>query len=216
MFNVLRIVLATTTLLPGAVAAHEASAALPTPATTTTPAANPAIEIVGMTHAEETATLRSVALFAEAGLTLPPVVIRRHHDTAGCNDHDGLHRVDAQRSVIDVCTDDGGDGEQRTIIHELGHAWSFHAMTPEDKEAFRAARGWQFWLDYDHAGWADNGAEQAAEIVVWALSEQPVEVRLQHRTSCTELHTGYVALTGLAPLHGHTERCDDTEASRVS
>ena len=63
-------------------------------------------------------------------------------------------------------------------------------------------RGWNSWLDDDQA-WE----EQAAEIIVWALSDQPVLVFKIDQNSCDELHDGYVALTGLDPLHGYTKFC---------
>ena len=113
--------------------------------------AEPVTVITGMAAAEEQATQRSLALFGQAGLPLPPVEIRRHRDTAGCNGHEGLHRRFGERSVIDICTTESGDYEQRTIIHELGHAWSFHYMTDAQRTAFQQLRGWSAWLNNDQA-----------------------------------------------------------------
>ena len=176
--------------------------------------AEPVAVITGMAAAEDQATQRSLALFGQAGLPLPPVEIRRHRDTAGCNGHEGLHRRFGDRSVIDICTTESGDYEQRTIIHELGHAWSFHYMTNAQRTAFQQLRGWSAWLNNDQV-WEDNGAEQAAEIIVWALSEDPTPVVKIDQNSCAELHDGYVALTGLEPLHGLTNLCNSvTTASR--
>ena len=166
------------------------------------------IEIIGMSADEEAATLRDLALFAEAGLPLPPMTISRHQSRVACKGHEGLHQTDGTRSVIDICTTESGVWEARTILHELTHAWAFHFMTKEQMDAFQNVRGWHYWLDYGHAAWEENGTEQAAEIMVWGLSDHPERLmRIDHR-SCAELHAGYVALTSLEPLHGYTDFCD--------
>ena len=168
----------------------------------------PATELVGMTADEEAATRHQLALFVEAGLPLPPLTINRHHDRVACNNHDGLHHENGTWSTIDICTTDSRAWEARTLLHELTHAWAFHFMTPEHQQAFRKIRGWKYWLNYDEAAWEDNGAEQAAEIMVWGLSDQAVAVVRIDQRSCDELHAAYVALTGLEPLHGYTTYCD--------
>ena len=210
MFKTLRLVTAAVTVVTGTFPVHH----------TATPVADsetvvPAIVMTGMSAGEETMTTRVASLFAEAGLELPPVEIRRHHDTAGCNGHEGLHRTSAERSVIDICTTESDDYEERTILHELGHAWSFHYLDPEHRRAFQELRGWEHWLGND-VEWEDNGAEQAAEVIVWALSDHSVPVlRIDHDT-CADLHAGYVALTGLEPLHGYTDRCASHSAPSYS
>ena len=199
MTNALRFLTAIATLFTGVLAPRNtADAGDQTPTS---------IEMIGMTTDEQAAAQRDVALFAQAGLPLPPVVIRRHHDTVACHGHEGLHHTDGSRSVIDICTKDSGVWEARVLLHELTHAWAFHFLTPENKAAFKNLRGWQYWLEYDHATWEENGAEQAAEIMVWALSDHAVPVMRIDHISCADLHAGYVALTGLEPLHGITTSC---------
>ena len=200
MSNALRFITAIATIVSGLVVPNETVASGRPP---TQP-----IEIVGMSADEVAATLRDVGLFAEAGLPLPAITITRHDDRVACNGHEGLHQTDGARSVIDICTESSGAWEARTVLHELAHAWAFHFMTKAHMDAFQKVRGWQHWLDYDHAAWGDNGTEQAAEIMVWALSDHPERVvQIDHR-SCDELRAGYVALTGLQPLHGYTDYCD--------
>ena len=207
MFNTLRLLTTTTLILTGVLPVGEPAS--------TTPQPDPAVVLVGMSPAEEETATHAVALFADAGLELPHVAIRRHHDTEGCNGHEGLHRVSGTSSVIDICTEDNLDWTGRTIIHELGHAWSFHNLTAAHRDAFQQVRGWDQWLDGDNA-WEDNGAEQAAEVIVWALSDHAVPVVKIDQNSCSDLLAGYVALTGLAPLHGYTDLCDDSTVVRVS
>jgi hypothetical protein len=201
MRNALRIITAITGLLAGSTVLHDRSSS--------TAQAAPAIEMIGMSAAEQEGAMRSARLFADAGLDLPPVTIRRHTDTTACNGYEGVHHKAGNRSVIDICTPTSGAWEERTILHELSHAWAFHYLTPQHEQAFKAIRGWHSWLDYGRAEWKDNGAEQAAEIMVWALSDHPVHPVKIDRNSCAELHAGYVALTGLQPLHGYTNLCDE-------
>ena len=169
-----------------------------------------------MSQSEHDAAVRMAALFTEAGLELPAVTIRRHADTTACDSHPGSHRTVAAGSQIDICTADTGAYEQRLMLHELAHAWAAHYLTPERKEAFRNLRHWQYWQDYERAEWRYNGTEQAAEIIVWALSDHPVQVAQLDHHSCPDLRAGYITLTGLAPLHGYTDRCDDFPPDRRS
>jgi hypothetical protein len=208
MNNMLRLATAIATFSTGILFPHET--------TTSDSEITPAVQLTGMSPSEEAAAYRMVALFADAGLELPPVTIRRHDDTEGCNGHDGLHHSVGNASEIDICTVETDSAETRVILHELTHAWAFHFLTPERKEAFKQLRGWEHWLDYNHAEWKENGSEQAAEIMVWALSEEPIHVNQIDQNSCAELHAGYVALTGLEPLHGLTDRCDDEPHVRLS
>jgi hypothetical protein len=195
------------TCCTGVLAPHE---------TTSSDEITPAVQLTGLSTSEQDAAYRTVQLFADAGLELPPVTIRRHHDTTACNGHDGLHHSVDNRSEIDICTVETDNAETRVILHELTHAWAFHFLTPERKEAFKQLRGWEYWLDYNHAEWKDNGTEQAAEIMVWALSDEPIHVNQIDHNSCAELHAGYVALTGREPLHGYTDRCDDVSSVQRS
>jgi hypothetical protein len=201
MTNMLRLVTAIVTFSTGAL--------VPSETTATDNQIASAVQLTGMSADESAAAFRMVALFADAGLELPPVTIRRHVDTSACNGHDGLHHTVGDRSEIDICTVETDGVETRVILHELTHAWAFHHLTPERKEAFKQLRGWDYWLNYNHAEWKENGSEQAAEIMVWALSEEPIRVNRIDQNSCAELRAGYVALTGLEPLHGLTDRCDD-------
>ncbi len=111
-------------------------------------------------------------------------------------------------------TEDNVEWTGRTITHELGHAWSFHFLTAAHRDAFQQVRGWDHWLDSENE-WEDSGAEQAAEIIVWAVSDHAVPVVKIDDNSCADLLAGYEALTGLAP-HGYTDLCDDSSVSHRS
>jgi hypothetical protein len=168
-----------------------------------------------MTSAGGWATQATLSLSAQAGLALPPLEIRRHHAADHCDEHEGLHRRFGERTMIDVCTLSSGGQEQRMILHELAHAWTDHFLTGVHRQAFQDLRGWRYWRDYLHAEWQDNGAEQAAEIIAWALSDHPTPVIRIAQSSCADLHDSYVALTGRAPLHGHTQPCGPPVVTRT-
>ena len=169
--------------------------------------ADPRIVLTGMTIAERQMAMHAVGLFEQAHLPLPRLIIRRHHDPAFCGGREeGLHTKKGRLSIIDICTRKSDSHEERVMLHELGHAWTFHYMTRDQRDAFQAVRKWRVWNDYQPAAWEDNGAEQAAEIIVWALSDRPVPVEIYH-SDCAQLRAGYEALTGREPLHGHEEMC---------
>ena len=208
MFNTLRILTTISALISGTVVPHDAAGTAGT--------LRPSIVTIGMAADERSAVARSAELFTEAGLELPAVTIRRHPNRAGCDGRDGLHRTVGARSEIDICTVDGLAWEERVILHELSHAWAAHFLTPARRDAFGQLRHFQYWQDYERADWRDNGTEQAAEIMVWALSDHPVHVAQIDHHSCPELRAAYVALTDLAPLHGYTDRCDEATPDRRS
>jgi hypothetical protein len=149
----------------------------------------------------------ALGLFADAGLELPPIEVAGHRDDDACLGRSGVHRFRDGRSRIDLCTDDAGPAEEFLVIHELAHAWDRHALTTERRAAFLALRGLHEWTNDDLDRWAERGAEQAAEILVWGLIDRPVRIIRFGGNGCTELRAGYRVLTGTEPLHGHTEAC---------
>jgi hypothetical protein len=208
MFTTLRFLTAISTVITGTVIPHNDARAAGS--------SRPTIVTIGMSVDERNAVARSAGLFAEAGLELPEVTIRRYASRTACGGHDGQHRAVGARSEIDICTVDGLAWEERVILHELSHAWAAHFLTPAHRDAFRQLRGFEYWQDYERADWRYNGTEQAAEIMVWALSDHPVHVAQIDHHSCPELRAAYLALTDLAPLHGYTDRCNETVEDKRS
>ena len=74
MSNALRFLTAIATVFTSAVVTHETAVSSPLPA--------PSVELIDLSTDEQAVALRDIALFAEAGLPLPPITIRRHHDRA--------------------------------------------------------------------------------------------------------------------------------------
>jgi hypothetical protein len=61
--------------------------------------------------------------------------------------------------------------------------------------------------DDGSAQWHTYGAEQAAQIIVWGLIDRPIRIATIPDSSCVDLRTGYILLTGRRPLHGYKDLC---------
>ena len=149
----------------------------------------------------------AVALFGDAGLRLPPLVMSASEDDAPCSGRYGVHRRHEWGSEIMLCSARADDWFRRVVLHELAHAWSEFGLVAERREAFRLLRGWDHWMNYEVAKWRDNGAEQAAEVIAWGVSDRAAPTVQIADDGCTDLHTGYVTLTGVEPPHGLTSLC---------
>jgi hypothetical protein len=64
-----------------------------------------------------------------------------------------------------------------------------------------------YWRNYAEVPWHENGTEQAAEIMVWGLIDEPLGMARIYQTTCSDLEAGYRALTGTAPLNGLRDLC---------
>lgn len=190
-----------------AVTAVAATAGNPVPAE--------ALQLIDLSPDQIDLVNHAVGLFAESGLVLPPLVVQGHMDKAACGGHDGMHRLHAGWSEIDLC---GGKPQHsavvHTVLHEIAHAWAAAALTDERRAAFQALRGFEFWRNYQQAAWEDNGTEQAAEIIAWGVNDRSASTVRIDRVSCGELHAGYVALTGLEPRYGLTTICAGVKVGR--
>jgi hypothetical protein len=164
--------------------------------------------VAGLSDAQVAIVRHALGLYDEAGLVLPPVSINGRVDRSVCNGKLGIHRDRGGFSTIDLCTTAVGTVALRLVLHELAHAWVMANVGEETTTAFQQLRGWEYWWDYERADWADNGSEQAAEIVMWGLIDRPIRMTKIDDASCAALHTGFVLLTGRAPLHANSTWCD--------
>jgi hypothetical protein len=166
------------------------------------------MQMIGLSPDQVELVTHAVRLFAESGLTLPPLVVEGHDDTAGCDGHDGLHRPHSGWSEIDLCVaDPDSRAVMHTVLHEIAHAWAAGALTDARRTAFQELRDVEVWRDYEKAAWADNGTEQAAEIIAWGVNDQPAATVRIDQVSCDELHDGYVVLTGSAGWAVQPTKC---------
>jgi hypothetical protein len=167
----------------------------------------PPLEIFGVSSDMKAMVVDAVGLFADAGLELPPLVIRSGESGRGCGGHDGIHRPHAGWSEIELCVDAPTGMVFHTVLHELAHAWATRGLSSDRRAEFQDLRGFVYWRNYDEAAWEDNGTEQAAEIIAWGVNDRPAGTVRIDRVSCGDLHAGFVALTGMEPLHGLTNIC---------
>jgi hypothetical protein len=165
------------------------------------------VEMIDLSPAQSVMVRHALGLYAAGGLELPPLVVRGNSAPAGCAGRDGMHHPHGGWSEIELCAEAHTSAVMHTVLHELAHAWAAHELDPERRAEFMTRRGIEHWRNYEHAAWEDNGTEQAAEIIAWAINDKPAAlVRIDHVT-CGELHDGYAVLTGLEPLHGLTSVC---------
>ena len=166
------------------------------------------VTLTGFSPAQSAQIRWAVDLFDRAGLALPPVELVHSASTEPCRGRAGLHRRIGEGSTIWICTDDAGPAEEFLYLHELAHAWDRAALTEQRRAGFLELRGLDAWQGTDPERWNDYGAEQAAEIVVWALIDRPIwPVRVRYQ-SCADLAAAYGQLTGRPPLHGYSDYCD--------
>lgn len=148
----------------------------------------------------------AAGLFRQAGLQLPPFRVRAHVDRAECDGNIGLFSVIDGLAVIDFCSEPKGTAAGTLVLHELAHAWTWHQLESDREQAFEDLRGFAHWSGAA-VPWHEQGREQAAEILVWGLFDQPIGSVRIYGNSCGELLAGYLALTGTQPLYGFTEVC---------
>jgi hypothetical protein len=150
----------------------------------------------------------AVDLFDQAELGLPLMRFTYHgDDTTACSGWRGAHTVEGDRSVIDICTSDAGPVTEVLVLHEVAHAWASIGLSEQRQDEFQALRGYTEWRNHVDLAWHENGAEQAAEIMVWGLVDRPVGIVTIKGHSCDELDAGYRVLTGQTPLHGFRDHC---------
>jgi hypothetical protein len=107
--------------------------------------------------------------FAEHGLDLPAIAIQFYDSVEPCGLHTGIyvHRTGS----LHMCST-----EKDIMLHELAHAWANHNLTDGRRAEFVALRGVRAWNDRELA-WEDRGTEHAAEIIAWALLDEPNHVK---------------------------------------
>ena len=139
--------------------------------------------------------------FDRAGLVLPPLVISFHDDGPGCGGNFGLYRSGAPAQV-DIC---GFNWDRfvltakKTMLHELAHAWIGQSLTETARIGFLDHRGLSTWGD-DEFPWEEQGSEQAAEIIAWALMDDDLDLTRFNDANPAALSDAYRHLTGSLPM----------------
>ena len=142
-------------------------------------------------------------LYADEGLDLPEIRLVVQDSLQECNGRVG--RYDERNNELWLCRID-----LDTVLHELAHAWIDHNLGAPGRAEFVALRGLPEWNDRTQP-WAERGSEQAAEIIMWAVSDRERTVRwvedgIEARrllsidnSSPEDLFAGYELMVGKAP-----------------
>jgi hypothetical protein len=148
----------------------------------------PRVQIRAATARQRQQVEETLALFDQARLELPPLVIRFSEDPTACEGNLGIYRPRpaGETAIIGICTK-----MRLTLVHELAHAWDGHSLTDERRQAFMDH--WQLdnWNDKG-ADWHDRGSENAAHTVAYTLLlEEPSD-----NPDILDYVCGYGVLTG--------------------
>lgn len=169
--------------------------------------AEPVPALVASPHIFEFRTESDAALtewalerFHQAGLELPPLLVAFHDAKEPCGGHPGIYRSGTP-ARIDMC---GFNWDRfivkakMTLLHELGHAWAAHNLTAEAQQLFVDSRGLPTWGD-DQWPWKEQGSEQTAEVIAWALLDQDYGMSSIPDSKPLALAHAYQQLTGTMP-----------------
>ena len=172
-------------------------------------AASPSHTYTGFTAAQEATVEWALGAFDDAGLPLPGLDFHLHTTVEPCHGRRGWYSGVDGRGVVHVCTHEGGPVPELLILHELAHAWDDHSLTDERRAAFLDWRRLSQWWGDEREHWAEYGAEQAAETIVWGVIDRPVRASQipPPYDDCGRLRTAYAMLTGRSSVRGHTEGC---------
>jgi hypothetical protein len=148
------------------------------------------------TKADAALTDWALSRFQQAGLELPPLAVAFHDSKQPCEGYVGLYRSgDTPR--VDIC---GFNWDRflitpkKTLLHELAHAWAGANLSEEAKERFVRFRHLPTWGD-DRFPWGEQGSEQAAEIIAWALLDEELVMAHIQNTDPQRLARAYELLT---------------------
>jgi hypothetical protein len=159
------------------------------------------------TESDAVLTEWALSRFERAGLRLPPMNVAFHDDKQPCEGHFGYYRSgDPPR--IDICGfnwDRSITAAKKTILHELAHAWAGATLNEQTRERFLRFRGLDTWGD-DETPWEEQGSEQAAEVIAWALMDKELVMVTMNNADPTTLARAYRVLTStLPPAWGRTQ-----------
>lgn len=146
----------------------------------------------------------ALKLFSDAGLELPNIEFVGHDDREMCHGRGGSAQPVEGGALINLCKREVGPTEERWILHEVAHAWDYHNLDDQRRSSFLTLRGLDSWTQGE---WHEQGAENAAEMLVWGLIDRPFNTVHIYDNSCADLLAGYRELVGAEPPHGYTDLC---------
>jgi hypothetical protein len=163
----------------------------------------------GFSHAQVGLIDWAIGLYADAGLELPPLEFVRYPTREPCRGARGFYTGSRSPATIRICIPEADRFAESLFLHEIAHAWDTYALTDRRREAFLELRNLEQWSDDGSVEWHMNGAEQAAQILMWGLIDRSIRIATIPDASCADLRAGYVLLTGRPPLHGYKDLCNE-------
>lgn len=148
--------------------------------------------------------LAGLAMPTAASITFPP------HELCARNSGWAIDDGQELRIVLciherEMCEDEACEElstvARATLVHELAHVWTVQNVDASARERFLDLRGLETWVGAD-LPWAEQGSEQASEIIMWGLMEERLDLFRLGIPSCEELEEAYQLLTGTEPLRG--------------
>lgn len=148
--------------------------------------------------------------FALVGLDFPAVEISFHAEREPCNGNQGIYQDDGRARVL-VCIPDYGTSasnlqRERTLVHELAHAWEQANLDDAERQALLEILDADDWYGPETA-WEERGAERFAETIVWGLYDQLRRPTLID-TDCAEVHADFREITGHLASGPTAEACN--------
>ena len=151
---------------------------------------------------DEAAYANVLAAFTGAGFDAPTFLTRFHATADACKGYYGLHVKTADgTSTVNVCrTHERASFQQmareRTLMHEAAHVWVDQNVSDTQLAAFMELRGLSVW-EGNAAEWSQLGAEHAAEILLWGMTDESRNINFSIPQDDTEeLRTAYRILIG--------------------
>ena len=174
------------------------------PSFTTTSKAPEAVDPIFAGEADEDAYTWTQDLLSAAGFAYPAVIIEFHRNDEACGGVRGrTYFTNENLATIVVCATHTNPAveetwRQRTLLHELAHAWVDQNVTEEELAAFTGMRGLTEWSSRE-VNWEHRATEHAAEIFMWGIQDGNYDIDFRiDGTSCGELSAGYELLTGVS------------------
>ena len=162
------------------------------------PAAKPSEVIIdAQNQAQQDMAEWAIDRYAEAGLDLPPLVIRfPGRDLSLCDGAQGRAYLDHNPIEVRMCWND-----EFILLHELAHVWEAHNVASDKHEPFIAMRqGVESWAS-PAVAWAARGREHAANAIAWGLLENPYPISTTYPNDVASMIDAFSYLTDVDPLH---------------
>lgn len=154
---------------------------------------------------DATVYITTIAAFEDAGFDAPEFLARFHTSDEPCKGHCGLNTLTSDGvSTVNVCATHENELvvemiRERTLMHEVAHVWVEQNVSQAQRAAFMAIRGLDVWEDGTLASWEKLGAEHAAEILLWGMTDETRNINFRIDDSdIANLRAAYRILTEAA------------------